>query len=212
MITDSVDLSAFARQYRLERSFNGEPWVQIDQAPGGTSPTIVFHDVDTDTDLRSYQYRVIVEDSCGTEILTSNEGTSILLFAEPALDGYNHLRWNGYVQWAGSVSGYAIYRSIADGPFTLIAVNPANQWEYADDVNDDDFLATNGKFCYYVEALESGNPSNLNAVSTSNVSCAVQQEAVWIPNAFIVGGINHNFKPVIAFVDVKGYELTKPSP
>jgi len=67
---------------------------------------------------------------------------------------------------------------------------------------------TNGNFCYYVECLESGNPGGVDAVSASNVACAVQQEQFWVPNAFIAGGYNDSFIPVTAYTDITGYELT----
>jgi gliding motility-associated-like protein len=206
VVIDSVDLSATARRYHLERTFNGEPWEEIASAPGGISPTVVFNDLDVLTQERSYTYRVVVDDSCGVMALTSNVGTSILLLAESRLDGTNHLRWNGYVQWAGLVNGYTIYRSLDNGPFTPIAINPPAQWDYTDDVRA--FTAGNGLFCYYVEANEAGNPSAIEAVSTSNAACAVQQEEVWIPNAFIASGINNSFKPILAYADVREYELT----
>lgn len=208
VVVDSVDQSASVRRYRLERTNNGEPWEEVASQPGTNSPTVVFNDEDVLTGLRSYAYRVIVEDSCGVEAITSNKGTSILLVAEPGYDGVNRLRWNGYEEWAGTVSGYAVYRSIGDAPFTPIAFNGPTDWELEDNVNG--FIQSNGRFCYYVEAIEVGNPSGIDAVSTSNTACAIQQEAVWVPNAFNVGSTiqeNSRFKPVVAFVDVKGYEF-----
>ena len=208
VVIDSVDASASVRQYRLERTFNGEPWEEIATAPPTTGTTVVFNDTDVDTDLRSYTYRVIVEDSCGAEAVTSNAGTSLLLVAEAGADGVDHLRWNGYGQWAGSVSGYTVYRSIGDLPFVPIAFNAPNVWELDDDVSA--LWPSNGRFCYYVEALEAGNASGINAISTSNEACAIQQEALWIPNAFIAGSAissNSSFRPVPAFIDVIGFEL-----
>lgn len=204
-IVDSVDGSASVRRYRLERTFNGEPWEEIAVAPSTSAPTLVFEDLDVDTDLRSYSYRVVVEDSCGVEAVVSNTGNSILLVAEPGIDGINRLRWNGYDQWAGLLAGFTVYRSIGGEAPQPIAFNPPGVWELDDDVNA--YVSSNGRFCYYVEARESGNPSLIDAVSISNEACAVQQEAMWIPNAFIAGGINNVFLPVPAFVDVLGYEL-----
>lgn len=205
VVVDSVDLSATARRYHLERTFNGGPWEEIASAPGGVPPIIVFHDLDALTQERSYTYRVVVDDSCGVPALTSNVGTSILLLAESDLSGFNRLRWNGYVEWAGQVSGYVVYRSLDGGDFLPITITPPDQWDFLDDARP--FAAGTGRFCYYVQALETGNPSLIDAVSVSNVACAVQQEEVWIPNAFIAGGINRTFKPVLAYVDVRQYEL-----
>ncbi len=208
VVVDSVDQSASVRRYRLERTNNGGPWEEVASQPGSSSPTIVFNDLDVLTDQRSYSYRIVVEDSCGIEAVTSNEGTSILLVAEAGADGVNRLRWNGYEEWAGNVSGFTVHRSIGDGPFTPIAFTGALEWEAEDNVNE--LYTSNGRFCYYVEATESGNTSGINATSTSNTACAIQGEAVWVPNAFNAGSTiaqNSVFQPVVAFVDVKGYEF-----
>ncbi len=204
-VTDQVDPSASVHRYRIQRSFNGEPWQEIASLPDVNTPSFTYDDLDVETDVRSYSYRIIVEDSCQNEVLTSNIGGSMLLIAEVQPNGINHLRWNGYGDWAGSVSGFEIYRSIGGAPFTQIAFNAATDWELYDDVNN--YLTSNGRFCYRVEALETGDPSGVNAISVSNEACAVQPEAVWIPNAFIAGGVNNSFRPVVAFVDVDGYEL-----
>lgn len=204
-VTDKVDPSASVYRYRIQRSFNGEPWDEIASVPDVNTPSFTYDDIDVETDVRSYSYRIIVDDSCRNEVLTSNIGASMLLIAEAQQNGVNHLRWNGYGDWAGSVSGFRIYRSIGGAPFSQIAVNAATAWELDDNVNN--FITSNGRFCYRVEARETGNPSGVNAISVSNEACAVQPEAVWIPNAFIAGGVNDRFRPVVAFVDVDGYEL-----
>ncbi|MFT3885262.1 MAG: gliding motility-associated C-terminal domain-containing protein [Flavobacteriales bacterium] len=90
------------------------------------------------------------------------------------------------------------------GPYALLRVNGPDQWTYDDTVTA--FASGKGRFCYYVQAIETGNPV-LDAVSESNTACAVQEEAVWIPNAFIIGGHNPVFLPVLAYVDVTTYEL-----
>jgi len=206
MVVDSVDGSAEVKRYRFERSRNGEPYQQVATFGGGAGPVIAFHDLDVDTDQRSYLYRVVVDDSCGNELITSNEGTSIFLRAEADLSGFNRLVWNGYEDWAGVVSGYAIHRAIGTDPYQLIAVNGPTEWTFTDDVRD--LFTTTGRFCYKVEALETLNPSGIDATAMSNEACAIQQEQVWIPNAFIAGGANDAFIPVIAYVDVSRYEFT----
>jgi len=205
-VVDSIETAVEAKRYRLERASNGEPWMPIASAPGGPGPVIVFNDLDVQADQRSYQYRILVDDSCGNEVVESNIGSTILLVAEAGLDGVNSLRWNGYEDWAGAVSGYEVYRSIGDGPYALVAVTGQTEWSYEDDVTQ--LVGTNGRFCYQVRALESGNPAGIDATSESNVVCAIQPEQVWIPNAFIAGGINSSFKPVIAYVDIRNYEFS----
>lgn len=205
-ITDSVDLSAFMRNLVLERSSNGSPWEAIATVPGGPAPVVTFTDTDVLTAERSYSYRVAAEDSCGERTAISNTGNSMLLTVSPELDGFNHLYWNGYSVWAGNVAGHTVFQSIADGPFQAVGTTAATTWQYADNVQD--LFGTPGKFCYYVRSDEAGNPAGINAVSTSNIACAVQQEEVWVPNAFISGGANPLFKPVLAYADVARYEFT----
>ena len=206
LVTDEVDMSAEVKRYHLERSRNGLPFEVVQSIPGNGGPTISFTDTEVETSERSYRYRIVVEDSCGTITLTSNEGNTIHLTAEAGLDGVNHLRWNGYVGWAGVPSGFNIYRSIGGGPYAFLASNPPSQAELFDDVGD--LFGSNGRFCYYVESIEAGNPSGVNATSVSNVACAVQQEQFWVPNAFIAGGANELFIPVTAYTDIAGYEFT----
>ncbi|MBK6540780.1 MAG: gliding motility-associated C-terminal domain-containing protein [Flavobacteriales bacterium] len=208
-ILDEVDPSAVASRYRLERSANGEPFEEIAAMSGfGAGPLLEFNDLDVEADQRSYSYRLIVDDSCGTQAVVSNVASTMHLRALPRLEGYNDLSWNGYGIWGGAVGAQALYRNIADGPYQQIALLPADQWSYVDPVEDQ--TSTNGKFCYYVEATEVGNPSGNNAVARSNVACAVQQELFWLPNAFIAGSAiaeNTEFKPVTAYAGFKNYQL-----
>lgn len=207
-VIDVVDFNAQVSGYRLERSVNGAAYQQVAAFPASAGPEITYTDNGVNPAVNGYRYRMQVLDSCGTASVVSNLGANIILKAEPGLDGINRLTWNGYIQWAGAVAGYAVYRSVDDGPFEQIALLPSNPWEYADDVNA--FVAVTGNFCYYVEAFESGNPSGVDATSLSNIACAFQEELVYIPNAFIVGSAfaeNRWIRPVIAFGDVTEYRF-----
>lgn len=205
-VVDSVDMAAQAKRYRLERSANGAPYELIaTRAGAGAGPLVTFEDGDVDTRARSYSYRILVEDSCGTEVLQSNTASTIHLRATADLEGFNRLEWNGYGQWAGLVSGYVIHRSVGGEPFQPIGFNQPDVWTFDDPV--DAFAGSNGRFCYYVEAIEAGNPSGFQARSLSNEVCAIQPEQFWMPNAFIAGGVNDSFKPVTAFTGFRTYEL-----
>ena len=206
VVVDSVDASAEVRSYRIERSANGNPYQMVATLPGTLGPVITWTDGDVRPADNGYLYRVLVEDSCGSPAITSNIGANIVLRAVPDLSGFNFLSWSGYIDWAGTVGSYTLYRSIDDGPFEMIATLPADPWEFADDVNA--FVGSNGRFCYSIEATEVANPSGIDALSVSNIACAVQEDLIFIPNAFIVDSpFNPIFKPVIGYVDVKTYEL-----
>ncbi|MBL7950691.1 MAG: gliding motility-associated C-terminal domain-containing protein [Flavobacteriales bacterium] len=205
-IADSVDVNAIVQGYRLERSMNGGAFEPIQVIGPTFSPVIIFTDTDVDPGTTSYRYRVVVLDGCGAASVVSNIGENIILRAAAELSGFDRLEWNGYEDWAGTVQAYALYRQIADGAFSLRTIAPADPWVFMDDVSS--LTSTTGRFCYYVVAVESGNASGINMTSTSNVACAVQEELVYIPNAFIVGGNNPVFLPQLAYADVSEYELS----
>lgn len=204
-VVDSVDVSAAVRSYRFERSDNGGPFQTVALIPGGGGPLITYVDDAVAPDRVGYRYRVAVLDSCGNEALVSNLGGNIVLGATSNLYGENLLDWNGYSQWAGIVQSYAIERSVDGLPFAGLAAVPELPWSYTDNVQD--LVGTTGRACYRITALEGGNPSGVNATSLSNVACTVQEELVYIPNAFIVGGANPVFQPVLSYADVSEYQL-----
>lgn len=206
-LVDSVDMSALVNAYYILRSDNGGPFNTVATIPGGGGPLITWTDTDVHPESVGYRYQVQVNDSCDRLAVTSNVGANIVLRAVGDLTGVNRLDWNGYVQWAGVVSGYVLYRGIGADPLVPLAALPDAPWEYVDDVQA--YTASTGRFCYYVQALEVGDPSGINATSESNVICAVQEELVYIPNAFIVGSAyNPVFRPVMSYVDFADYELS----
>lgn len=206
LVVDSLDQSASVGGYSLERSRNGAPFEEIVFFPVVNDAVINYVDEDVETGRNGYRYRMTVLDSCGHAVLTSNIGGSIVLRAEALLTAENALEWNGYAEWAGFPAAYRIHRSIEDGPFAVVAALPPDPWNWKDNVAG--LIDGDGRACYYVEAVEAGNPSGINAVSLSNVACAVQEDLVWIPNAVIIGGINNIFQPVLGFVDVSEYTLS----
>ncbi len=205
-VIDSTITGAQVSAYIIERSANGAAFQAVATLPGAIGPLFTWTDTDVDPTTIGYRYRVQVLDSCGSLATTSNTGGNMLLRAAPELNGTSRLTWNGYAQWAGTPVTHNVYRSIDNGPFQLLATLPPDPWEYVDDVQS--FTGTAGKFCYYVQAIEAGNPSGINATSESNIACAVQEELVYIPNAMVIGGVNHLFGPVLAYADVSEYQFS----
>jgi hypothetical protein len=96
---------------------------------------------------------------------------------------------------------------VDEGPFELIATLPPDPWTYVDQ-GSQMLTASTGRFCYYVQAVEGGNPSGINATSESNVACAIQEELVYIPNAMVIGGVNNLFGPALSYADVTDYQFS----
>ena len=164
-----------------------------------------FNDMTAFVNQKSYYYKMIVIDSCGNEVITSNIGRTIYLLSEPSADMKNILTWNEYEDWLGSVSLYNIYRKVDDvvDPNPLVTL-PSGTLTYTDDVSA--FTESSGRFSYMVQALEGpGNPYLIADTSFSNESLALQPPRFYVPNAFVPKGLNNIFIPLNVFVNTEDY-------
>lgn len=202
----SYGADAFVSKIELQRlKANGTfETIQEIEAP---SPTTQFKDEDVDVHSSSYTYRVIYYDSCGHANAPSNIGQTILLKVQTDdVKLLNYLTWSPYDDFNGALMGYHIYRGI-DGvysgfPLTTVA---ANERSFMDDMNTWDFT---GEVCYRIEAYEGSNIFNFSQYSLSNNECPVVEPLIFIPNAFMPTGVNHEFKPVITNFDPVDYRMT----
>ncbi len=207
-----VDTAAWVKEYRIWRSRDTATQLyQLLTTIAPTAPTTVdyieYDDYDVYVHDNSYWYKVTVIDSCGVEVLESNEARSILLEAG-AIDNFtNRIIWNNYTHWYGGLASFNIYRAIDDAwdPIPLANQPPSlGGNEYIDDITN--YAETGGKFCYYIEALEGpGNEYFFQEVSISNTACVEQPPRVFIPNAFSPKGYNNVFYPVAVFVKSEDY-------
>lgn len=194
-----ADQSAVISRYVIKRSDGIEF-----EIPDGT--VTEYSDTSADFNSRSYDYSIVVYDSCDFEVLeTSNIGRSIYLQWQPGNSGLAiKLNWNAYADWPGGVDSYNIYRKESDN-FTQIESVGANETSYTDpDVSG--LTETEGIFTYKVEAVEKNG--NL-AKSISNQVVVEMETKVLTPNAFIPEGLppDNQFLPVTSFIDKETYEL-----
>ncbi|MFZ5554846.1 MAG: gliding motility-associated C-terminal domain-containing protein [Bacteroidota bacterium] len=202
-----ADLSATVSGYRFERADDAAgPYNSVGTSAAMPNP-VTLTDATALVNSYSYYYRVVVVDSCGDDALVSNYGRTILLTVTPNNGALiNILQWNHYDGWDGPITGYNIYRSV-NGVFdpAPVATVAGTQRYYEDDVSSQ--MQATGEFCYYVEALEGTNSYGISEVSHSNIGCAVIDPIIWVPNAFIINGVNNVFKPVASYVDFNEYDL-----
>jgi len=235
-----VDHTAIINCYDVMRSLGDvNDFKKIAEIPfvGGT--TIHYTDEFVKTSDNFYQYKIYPVDTCGIRLLSpaaadpefindTSFAQTILLQTEinvnysavdPFLDDEytNTLVFNEYDKWLGEVLEYKLYRSINREPFNLLPIrtwdrmtNPYEELYHIDIVTD--FGEGNGRFCYYIEAIE-GNSTPYGSVSEgsfSNISCISQIPIVYVPNTFTPNGDEHNevFRPFTNFVSEKGYSFT----
>jgi len=192
------DPSADISRYVIKRS----DAIEFD-IPEGSSTK--YSDTSADFNSRSYDYSVVVFDSCDFEVLeTDNIGRTMYLQWQPGNAGLAiELNWNAYEAWADGVDRYNIFRKMT-GSFTQIGSVGSIEISYSDDVSG--LTGSEGIFTYYVEAVEKNG--NL-ATSISNQVVIEMETKVLVPNAFIPEGLppDNEFKPVTSFIDRDTYEL-----
>lgn len=203
------DESSTISLFTLERTADlADPFEFIADESAGSNP-IKFVDNNVETSTTSYFYRVTIEDSCGRNALTSNNGRSLVLKVnENNTTMVNLLQWNSYEYWDGNVIRYDIYRSV-NGVFSTAPVGSVSPSVNFYEDNVEMFVGTHadGEFCYYIEAVEGMNSFGFSETSQSNISCVTQSPYVYVPNAIYLGGINNEWKPVISLIDFSSYHV-----
>lgn len=208
-ITAYITPTASEFNYHLERKEEEDDnWEEVIVLSFAGASVIQFVDTDNlSTDVFSYTYRIVAENACGDFVDTANIGKTILLQGVAnASRLVNTLVWSPYEDWQNGVGLCRVYRSM-DGGLSqqLLAELPGNVEFYEDDVGD--MLFTEGEFCYTIEAVENNNVFGPSSSSWSNELCVTQVPKIWIPNAFVVGGVNNVFQPVISFADFEDYRM-----
>ncbi|MCX6273527.1 MAG: gliding motility-associated C-terminal domain-containing protein [Bacteroidetes bacterium] len=201
-----VDTSAYVTEYRILRATEkAGPFELVGTLQPNGTPDMEFIDSEVNPLSQSYYYTINVVDSCGLEVLHSDTTRTILLAVGALEDFTNLLEWNDYEGWTWTmVRGYNIYRGI-DGlsdPIPIVTV-PFGTLHYSDDVSM--YFNTQGKFRYYIEALQAIGIPDFNDTSYSNRANDVQSSMIYIPNAFSPKGYNSIFKPVSIFADKSDY-------
>lgn len=186
------------------------------------APYIIdFQDFGVDPDRFQYFYRVTATDSCGGYDTISNISGNIRLNVKPADDVTNRLSWNRYLGWGGYIDRYEIYRRPADGITwekvgENVTTNGREDTTWIDydiaDLVEADPLA--GDYCYYVKAVEGGNPQGIidnqgNPMSVmSNEACSQQKAKVYLATAFRPGSSvpeNQAYGPSLRLADLDNY-------
>lgn len=157
---------------------------------------IRFYDNSAKTQESSYEYKIFIVDACGNLTGVSNVGTTILLDGE-AMPGFtNKLSWNYYDEWDGKVETYNLFScsdySKEDAILVASFDKSGNYFEH--DVAE--ITPPDGTICYFVEAVEgTSNQYGFLERSYSNVICLEQDPVLYIPNAFVFGGLAESFGP-----------------
>jgi len=232
-----VDNQAIIDRYLVFRSFEDDSvFSEIGNVSFNNSSSIKYTDYSAEPQNYFYQYQVYPVDTCNNVLQApsvyqlfndTSYGQTIHLKSEINIDYgdspiyfeeyTNTLTFNEYEKWLGEVSEYQLFRSVNRGDFDVLPLyvfdrinNPEEELKYIDIVTE--FGDGNGRFCYYIRAIE-GNLNPYGSVvegSFSNISCVSQTPILFVPTSFTPNGDEHNevFKPITNFVSEIGYEFS----
>lgn len=175
-------------------------------------PPLNFNNTYTDasgnTNNNAFLYQVQTDDACD-ETRVSNTVATLFLEAT-ALNGVNLLNWTPYINEAGMLEDYRLFRLAGGGnPIELAAFGPnvLNADDMVDLGQPDQVQA-----CYFVEAnatVRINDSLSVDVVSRSNVACAQQEAKIYVPTAFSPNGDGRNdtFRPFLQFGAPATYQL-----
>ena len=217
-----VDNSAVIDHYRVERSTRDKSLFSfIGKIPFNGQSEISYTDYNVNTSSNFYNYHVYPVDTCGiTLFVGSTQFASDTSFAQSILiesvankDMTNDIVFNEYDGWLGDDIEYNLYRSVNRGEFSILPLatfqGGDENYFYHDKVAE--FTDGNGRFCYYVEALEGNtNPYGFVERSLSNITCISQIPILIVPNTFTPNDDEHNelFFPTTSYVSEIGYSFS----
>ncbi|HIE73740.1 MAG TPA: hypothetical protein EYQ06_05665, partial [Flavobacteriales bacterium] len=160
-----VDNSAVIDYYRVLRSTRDENiFSDIAKIPFNGQSEISYMDYNVNTSSNYYNYHIYPVDTCGVTLYVGSTqfavdtsfAQSILIESVANKDFTNDIVFNDYDGWLGDDVVYNLYRSVNRGDFSAIPLatftGGNSSYFYQDDVVE--YTDGNGRFCYYVEALE----------------------------------------------------------
>jgi gliding motility-associated-like protein len=216
-----VDNTAVIDYYRVLRSTRDKDvFSDIASIPFNGQLDISYTDYNANTSSNFYNYHVYPVDTCGVTIYVGSTqfagdtsfAQSILIESVANKDMINDIVFNKYDGWLGDDVQYNLYRSVNRGDFSALPLatyqGGSESYSYHDKVEE--FVDGNGRFCYYVEALEGNtNPYGFVERSLSNITCISQVPILIVPNTFTPNDDEHNelFLPTTSYVSEIGYSF-----
>ena len=201
-----ADQSVIVNGYNLFRSDdNGISFDLIDQDLSLSYP-VIFIDEQVDVDQQNYLYKISVTDSCLRDVAVSNIGSSIHL--QEVSDDWlvNSFNWSNYAKWENGVEYYEVQtKNNLNGNYQSIISVDSTTFYHSEDVSNYIGTLSNGLFCYQIQASEYQNSYGFKSTSLSNELCINKDPKIYVPNAFIISGINNKWKPVVNLIDFTNY-------
>ena len=178
--------------FRVPDTTDDDQRVVVQRRPAGSAAAFArvgdapatatsFTDATADTDAQTYEYRLVLTNACGTELLSSAHTLiHTTALATPAAGGRSEgsvrVQWSAYQGFA--VRQYAVYRVADQGAATLVATVPGTTLETALTTS-----AAGFNQCFRVQALGADA-----RVSYSNDACVAFDNKLLLYNVITPNG------------------------
>lgn len=166
---------------------------------------IKYIDNQADINYINY-YRLSAVNNCTIPLAVSNLSSNIVLSLNRTGNDIN-LTWNPYKYWSGTLSAYKLFVNTGDG-YTEKAVLQDQDTAFTIGYSEIMYQLTGNEVCFFITALEAGNPYGIAGESRSPEKCTSITENITVPNLFTPDGdlLNDLFKPILSFIP-KDYHL-----
>lgn len=201
----TADLAGPVKSFRLmRRSDPSSAFLEVETLLNIMNPTQVFQDQVASASI-SYQYMVeslFQPADCASSLVISesNPGNNILL-TNTLNDPMITLTWTPYEMYESGLAGYIIQRRRESEEFVdIVTLGPlTTQWQEPIESLINGFQP--GAVQYRVIALSNPFNGGSEEQSVSNITTAVVETHMQVPNAFTPGSndINAEFKPMMDF-------------
>ncbi len=171
--------------------------LQNDLLSGATTDTSTFVDQQADVQNQAYFYQLHATDQCDTSQI-SNVMSTMHLDISSGTGGENQLQWTTPFMPGRIIQRYTVCRVLGGVETSLAQFDTTTQGiiSYTDVI---DPSMESDEICYVIKATHTNLGGEDPLVSTSNYSCIEQKVEMYVPNAFVPGGVNNIFKPEIVF-------------
>ena len=199
-----LDKTADIRNYQLMRSINTkEQFVKIDEFTDLNKTILDYTDENVDINKNQYFYKLYLVNDCNELIDSSNTVSTILLKGSVNnQERYQYLNWTEYYNKNIDNKNYLLFRE-SEGSLPLEIFSSYTNFEYKDNLLDEEFESLVGGFCYQIHEKSEQSEFTIS----SNIICLSQTPSVIMPTAFAPFGKEKNriFKPSYAFISDKDY-------
>ena len=197
-ISYSIDPMSQISRFLLERKTGSAGSFQQMSELVSNNGHIEYIDNQADINNINY-YRLSAVNNCDKPVAVSNLSSNIVLSLNRSGNDI-YLTWNSYKYWSGTLSEYKLFVNTGDG-YTEKAVLQYEDTVFNISYSEIMYKLTGNEVCFFISALETGNPYGINGESRSSEKCTSITENIAVPNLFTPDGdlVNDLFKPVISF-------------